>query len=212
MHDYTENERKYGGFSPEIEKNVKKNSDVFDIGCSTGELAKALSSKGCTVVGLDIDSNSLQQAKRYCIEIIHCDLDDFEKLDEHLGSRKFDHITLGDIVEHLKYPEYLIKYLRKYLKPEGSLITSIPNAAFISMRIKFLMGNFNYDKNGGLMDEDHLRFFSFKTAKKLFIASGYHISRCYGKSTVRPLFCFLNPLASIFPTLFAIHIIIIAKS
>ena len=100
MRDYTGNEKKYGGFSPEIEKNVKINSDVLDIGCSTGELAKALSSKGCSVVGLDIDSSSLQQAKQYCIEIIQCDLDDFENLDKHLRSRKFDYITMGDIVEH----------------------------------------------------------------------------------------------------------------
>ena len=71
MHDYTENEKKYGGFSPEIEKIVKRNSNILDIGCSTGELAKALSKKGCTVVGLDIDLNSLQKAKHYCTEIIN---------------------------------------------------------------------------------------------------------------------------------------------
>lgn len=209
--DYSVNEKKYNSYSREIERLVPAKSKVLDIGCTTGKLAQALKAKGCTVTGIDIDDASLKKASKYCEKVIKIDVDDLELFNKKLKDEKFDVITLGDILEHLKYPGVLLSHLRKYLNPDGVIVSSIPNSAFIWMRVRFLLGNFTYSKNGGLMDEDHLRFFSFNTVKTLFKNSDFNVCDIYGVSVVKSKYVFLKYLAKIFPTLFAIHILIVAK-
>lgn len=210
--NFKHNKEKYGGYSSEIFSLVPPGTRVLDVGCSTGTLARILvENKRCRVVGIDIDENSLKEASRYCDKVFRCDLDDLAKFNTIFVGELFDVIALGDVLEHLKYPGIFLYTLKRYLGNDGIIIASIPNAAFISLRIKFLFGDFSYDKGGGLMDEDHLRFFSFKTAKLLFEEAGYRLKKLYGVSIVRRRFWFLKPLAKIFPSLFAVHIIIVAQ-
>ena len=205
-------ELKYGGYNQEILKIVPGNSKVLDIGCSTGVLAKLLKNeKKCSIVGVDFDQKSLSIAKKNCLNVYCIDLDNAKDMRKYIRNTQFDVITIGDVLEHLKHPGVLLRELRRYLKPNGVLITSLPNSAFISMRAKFLFGDFNYNKNGGLMDADHLRFFSFDTAKLLFNESGYKITQIRGINIVRKRFWFLKPLSIIFPTLFSIQMLITAK-
>lgn len=209
--DYSKNKKKYlDGYSGGIEKLIKPKSKVLDVGCSTGKLAQVLAKKGCKVVGLDIDENSLKQAEKFCDKVIACDLDEIKTLNQKI-KRKFDFIAMGDLLEHIKYPGVLLFNLKNFLNSGGAIVTSIPNAAFILNRINFAFGKFDYNPKGGLMDEDHLRFFSFATAKKLFADSGYRVEIIYGVSAVQKKYWFLAILAKMLPTLFAIHIIILAK-
>lgn len=210
--NYDSNFQKYGGYSNSIANLVAPNSHVLDIGCSTGKLAQVLKNKNCKVFGVDIDRESLKKANEYCYKTLPCDLDDTEELKKIIKNETFDAITMGDIIEHIKYPGVLLANLKPFLSNKGKIIASIPNSAFILCRMKFLFGNFNYNKKGGLMDEDHLRFFSFKTAKNLFQDSGYQIQRFFGTCSVKNRFLFLRPLAKIYPKLFALHIIIAAKN
>lgn len=188
----------YNGYSPEILSYIKPTSKVLDVGCATGELSRRL--PGCDVTGIDINPGYP--------EAYTCDLDNTNAVKSILKDTKFDVIACGDVLEHLKNPKELLSALSENLKDGGIIIASIPNAAFISMRLKFLMGDFSYD-DCGLMDKTHLRFFNFKTAKELF--SGYKIKKIYGVNIVKDKFFFLRPLAKVWPSLWAIHIIVIAE-
>lgn len=203
---------KYGGHSPGIFSLVPHGSRVLDVGCSTGALAAHLGEeKDCYVTGVDIDKESLREAARYCERVFECDLDNAELLSKLLRGERFDVITLGDVLEHLKHPSDILRVLRQNLTDNGIAIASIPNAAFIWLRLRFLLGDFSYSEEGGLMDESHLRFFDFKTARLLFEKSDYKVLRVYGVSTVRKRFWFLVPLAKMLPSLFALHIIVVAE-
>jgi SAM-dependent methyltransferase len=210
--DYSKNAGKYDGDCPEMERAVPPKSKVLDIGCSTGKLAKALKKKGCEVYGIDIDKESLKKAAKFCTKVYQIDLDNLKSFDEKLRGQKFDAITMGDILEHLKYPGVLLEHLKKYLNPGGVLISTIPNIAFVFTRMKFLLGDFSYSKRG-LMDEDHLRFFTFTTARMLFKETGYELDvfRPSSHGIVSKKYFFIKPLARIWPGLFAIHIFVVAK-
>jgi len=210
---YKDNKKKYeGGYNKVIFSLVPSKTRVLDIGCSTGTLARVLTKgKKCLVTGIDIDDNSLKKASRYCDRVFKCDLDDLVKLDTVLAEESFDVITLGDVIEHLKYPGLLLNTLKKHLRKDGIIVASVPNSAFILLRIKFLFGDFSYSQKGGLMDEDHLRFFNIKTAKLLFKETGYKVEKAFGVNIVKKKFWFLKPLGKLLPSLFAIHIIITAK-
>lgn len=210
--DYSQNAQKYDGDCPEIAAAVPRDSYVLDIGCSTGKLARDLNGKGCKVEGVDIDRESLKKAARYCAKVYKIDLDNLKDFDIHLRGKKFEAITMGDILEHLKYPSVLLNHIKKYLAPGGIAVATIPNTAFVWTRVRFLLGNFSYSQQGGLMDEDHLRFFSFETARLLFESSGYEIVKIRPSShgIVNKKYFLVKLLSKLIPTLFAIHVFIVA--
>lgn len=202
----------YGGYSPDIFKLVPAGARVLDAGCSTGELAKKLSTeKDCDVVGIDMDVESLERAKKFCSQVYRCDLDNSQALTNHLTGKTFEVICLGDILEHLRDPWAFLETVSSFLERGGLVIASIPNAGFIGMRIRFLFNKLDYQDRGGLFDKWHLRFFNFRTARKLFVISGYRVRKIFGTAVVKKRFWILKMLSRFCPSLFALHIIVVAE-
>jgi len=146
---------------------------VLDVGCAIGSLGKYLKeTKNCHVVGIEIDKNAAEIARNIYDKVI---IGDVEELQEIVFSNEyFDAIILADILEHLARPDILLVKLKRYLKPEGYVIASIPNIAQLEIRLKLLFGKFEYEETG-ILDRTHLRFFTLKTAKELFHEVGYEV-------------------------------------
>lgn len=179
---------------------VGENKMVLDVGCATGYIGKRLKKKGCALVGIEIDKECAKIAKGVYSDIIIADI---EKLDvisypEHF----FDVIVFADILEHLKNPDATLIKFKKYLKNDGAIIVSLPNIARIEIRLKLLLGKFDYEEIG-ILDRTHLRFFTLKTAKHLLEKNGYKIISV-DYSGLASKYFFLKPL----PTLFAYQFII----
>lgn len=157
---------------------VGNNKHVLEIGCSTGYLSKKMKENGCYVVGIEINQASAQIAKQICDEIVVGDIED-NNIISMLNKKyeRFDVIVLGDVLEHCKEPSLVLKRLKKYLSEQGYLVISVPNIANINVRVSlFFLGRFNYCKHG-ILDEDHLRFFTLPTLRQCLINSGFHIEK-----------------------------------
>ena len=76
----------------------------------------------------------------------------------------------------MKRPDLVLGNLKRYLKPDGFVIASIPNIARLEFRLKLLFGKFNYEESG-ILSKGHLSFFTRKMAMGLFETSGYKISK-----------------------------------
>jgi len=169
----------YDTLNPEIIgfilQDAKKNQRIFDIGCGTGRLCRELKSKiNCFVAGIEIDEDSARAAKEVYDKVIIMDLEKIKGKDFKLEiDEKFDYLIFGDILEHTTDPGFLLRYFRSFLKDEGFAITSIPNVANWTVRIKLLSGKFDYD--GGILDPGHLKFFTYRTAKRLLEDNGYKV-------------------------------------
>jgi len=179
---------------------VGENKKVLDVGCASGYIGEHLKKKGCSLVGIEIDKKCAEIAKRAYEDVIIADVEKLEAISypEHF----FDVIIFADILEHLKNPsETLIKF-KKYLKKDGAVIVSLPNIAQIKIRLRLLLGKFDYEEIG-ILDRTHLRFYTLKTAKRLLENNSYKIiSVDYSGFVSR--YVFLKPL----PTLFAHQFII----
>lgn len=160
--------------------SVTPNTKVLDLGCWTGLLGEKLKKeKNCFVIGVDINEKALELAKKRLDKVFLADLDNW---DIKNGLPNFDYITATDVLEHLKNPEGLLLKVKKYLKDEGRLIISVPNIAFWTIRLKHLLGNFDYE-NTGILDNTHLRFFTKKTATQMLENCGYIIEKFYFTGT-----------------------------
>ena len=197
---------KYVSYNYRIFNLISPNKKVLDVGCATGKLLEELKSKkDCYTVGIEAEMNESQEAKIRCDQLIQGDIEKLEALPFSEGF--FDVIVFADVLEHLRRPDEVLKKMRAYLKDDGQFLISIPNIAFISIRLGLLFGMFNYTEYG-LLDKTHLRFFTLKTAKKLIEESGYKIIYLEGYNQVKLRYFFLKPLGKIFKTIFATDFII----
>src|SRR5262249_42998008 len=101
-----------------------------------------------------------------------------------LAGKKFDRILLQDVLEHLRFPEKLLRDCRDLLTPQGQLLVSLPNVANITVRLLLLMGRFDYTERG-ILDKTHLRFFTRRTARRMLEENGFEIIS--EKTTVMPV-------------------------
>ena len=145
---------------------------VLDVGCSTGYLAERLQQRGATVVGLDLDEQSAERARRFC-EAVH--VGDVETMELPFEPQSFDAILCGDLVEHLRDPVAFLERVRPLLRPGGRLVLSTPNIANWSVRLSLLFGRFRYTE-WGILDRTHTHFFTRKTLREALEAAGYRIT------------------------------------
>jgi 2-polyprenyl-3-methyl-5-hydroxy-6-metoxy-1,4-benzoquinol methylase len=199
---------RYDTFNPYIFAEVPEKIRVLDVGCATGLLGKRLrEEKGCFVVGIELDEKMAQEARRHLNQVIIADLDE----PFVLNSSTFDVIVFSDILEHLKNPAGLLKKLEHNLSDDGFYLISVPNIAFIKVRFDLLLGKFDYNSRGGIMDETHLHFYTRKTLLDLLKNVDFEAIFLRGYNLVKPRFFFLKILGHLFPTVFTIQFLVKAK-
>lgn len=148
---------------------IKPNSKILDIGCACGDFGSYIKSKdNFDVYGLEYDHVSIEIARNKHVyeKIEQCDLNFFDDriFSEHLNS--FDYVCLLDVIEHTWDPEKTINYALSFIKPGGHLIISLPNIGHSSIKSKLLNNDFSYTATG-ILDETHIRFFTYKTIASL---------------------------------------------
>jgi SAM-dependent methyltransferase len=101
---------------------------------------------------------------------------DVEKTELPFAEGYFDCIVYGDLLEHLFNPWSLLKRHRLLLRAGGRVIASIPNIAHYRIIKMLLKNEWNYSE-AGILDRDHLRFFTLKRIKEMFENAGLNIVR-----------------------------------
>lgn len=173
-----------------LKKNIGTEKKVLDIGCRDGALTRFYS-KGNKILGLDIDSYSLEEAsKNLNINIKQIDLNGDWGLENDL----FDVVVAAEIIEHLYYPDIVLEKIKNVLKKDGILLGSIPHAFSLQSRIRLFLGS---KKSTALQDQTHINHFSYKEFKKILSKNFKNIEI---EGIISKKFKFLN---LIFPFLFA---------
>jgi len=153
---------------------VPAGARVLDIGCGNGAFDRLLVERGCQVHGLDqhqaADIHGLDAYTRI----------DLDVRDHVFPVRGYDAILLLDILEHLRYPENLLAYLRANSGPDKpDVLISVPNVAFFIIRLRLLCGSFQYGKLG-ILDLTHTRLYSEASIVSLLERNGYAVRAVEG--------------------------------
>jgi SAM-dependent methyltransferase len=144
---------------------------VLELGCGTGRLGEQYKKAhpGAQWVGVDVSREALTIAAArldatYCVDLDETALDG-------VGSG-YDCVVMGNVLEHLKYPERLLEELKAITTPEATLLLGVPNMSHISVLERLIMGDACYDDEG-LMDRRHLRFYSCSSLFKMLLDCGW---------------------------------------
>jgi len=163
---------------PELVKHIQPGKNqILDVGCAEGLLGENLKQQGLAseVVGIELFPDAAKVAASKLDRVICGDIELMYQEGMGLEPESFDYIICGDVLEHLRDPLAVLSWLATRLKPEGQLITSVPNVRHWSVLLPLLFkGEWQYQSHG-IMDRTHLRFFTKKSAAKMLVDSGFHV-------------------------------------
>ena len=151
-----------------ILKNIQSTDTVLDLGCKHGEIANAVAEKVKTVIGIDMDSESVQLAKltfhRANLSFINADAVSY--LNE--SNQEFDTLIMSHILEHLDKPEEILMFCREHFK---NIYIEVPDFD------KSYLNHYRLKEGVKLIysDNDHVNEFDRFEIKKLIMDCGLNI-------------------------------------
>lgn len=153
---------------------------VLDIGCGAGDTGKRLldAGKAKWVTGIELISERGKAARSILNEVY---IGDIEEMKFDWKSGDFDCFIFGDVLEHIGDPWSLLKRLRPFLAKDGMVVASIPNVKHWPVVVNLIFHDEWRYTESGVLDITHLRFFTRRTAIRLFSEAGYSVE--YIRST-----------------------------
>ncbi|MEJ7587811.1 MAG: class I SAM-dependent methyltransferase [Ferruginibacter sp.] len=145
---------------------------ILDIGCGDGSNARLLIKRNCIVDGITISENEKAIAMAVMREVYVHDIEYGLPITEN---SIYDAVICSHVLEHICYPEQLMKDIHRVLKKNGCLIVALPNIMHYKSRWLLMKGNFNY-KDAGIWDYTHFRWYTFETARQLLQDYNYEIN------------------------------------
>ncbi|WP_051471846.1 methyltransferase domain-containing protein [Patulibacter minatonensis] len=166
---------------------------VLDVGCGAGSLGAALKAErpGLRVVGLEGFPEAAAEARTRLDEVLEVDLDAIDGLPHPEGT--FDAMIFGDVLEHLRDPQRLLRVLLPHLAPGGVLVCSIPNVKHWSVVHPLLVQDRWTYEDAGLLDRTHVHFFTLEEVGTMLDELGLEAVEI-GVNDLAPLPGALTPL------------------
>lgn len=154
-----------------IQEPKEREFNVLEVGCDLGATLLEIQAHypKCRTYGLDINKAVVDIARN----IAKVEYGDIDQLSIPFQV-KFDYIIFGDVLEHLRHPEEVVRMCRDWLNENGYIIASIPNVMHISVMKELIEGRFRYS-DSGLLDRTHIHFFTFYEIMNLFQKAGYEV-------------------------------------
>lgn len=111
---------------------IKPGQRILEIGCGEAGVLLAFLERGCTGVGVELDSPRLVHAAEWTKNYVdagkvhYIDKDIYKvEVEKELGG-KFDIIILKDVIEHIHNQDKLIAEMKRLLSPGGCIFFGFP--------------------------------------------------------------------------------------
>jgi 2-polyprenyl-6-hydroxyphenyl methylase/3-demethylubiquinone-9 3-methyltransferase len=157
---------------------------VFDLGCGSGAVANALSTRGYRVTGVDPSTDGIARARAA-----------YPTLDLHLGSAydelaarfgSFPAVVSLEVVEHVYDPRTYAASVYALLEPGGTAIISTPYHGYLK-NLAIALANKTDAHVNPLWDHGHIKFWSIRTLSVLLREAGFRDLRFERVGRIRAL-------------------------
>ena len=138
-------------------EGLPKGARVLDVGAASGTLARLCAGRGYIIRGIEPNVNWLGDAVNNYEDMFEGTLE--QTPSTYLAG--YEAVVCGDILEHLVNPEEQLHRLVSAQQEDCLFIISVPNVANVWIRLKLLLGHFDYSDRG-ILDRTHLHFFTLK--------------------------------------------------
>ena len=154
----------------DLSEFIKKDSNtrLLDVGCGKGDYIRYLSSQNINVEGLEpnpsfnIFYKNIPVSNNFIIDDLYKD-------------NTFDIITLIQVLEHLDNPVQKLETLRRYLKPDGTIVINVPSYNNPRILLYRYFGFKSVVKKDFI--KQHLYYYTPKTLSNVLNKSGFEVYR-----------------------------------
>lgn len=181
---------------------------LLELGCGAGAMARAVRERLPAppyYVGVELDPEALERARDALDLAVPCNLDQVPdwSTDPQLAEvarGRFDHLIIGDVLEHLREPWQVLRQAVASLAPGGRVLTCIPNVQHWSTWVQLARGSWPRS-DSGLFDRTHLRWFTLDDMVGLLRDTGLVVEqvvpRVFQAEQGRQVMRTLEPLAQL---------------
>ena len=107
---------------------IKQSGTVLDVGCGSGNFLRCMKEGGFSAFGIEPSGSGSEYARaEHGVEIYNGMIEDYLALN---SGRRFDVITLLNVLEHLTHPTQTLLQISRVLAPDGVLAIVVPDARF----------------------------------------------------------------------------------
>lgn len=147
-------------FNQVIEPIFQMKGKLLDVGAGNGTFVAAAKKQGWDATGLEFNKTACQKAKEiFDIELFQ---GSFYELEKFFSPESFDLISFNHVFEHVIDPVSYVKYITRFLKPNGCIYLGVPN-----------MGSDDYHKHGSkwvyLHIPAHISYFTCESLDDIFL-------------------------------------------
>lgn len=145
---------------------------ILEIGCACGAtlLKVRNSNSSAELYGLELNEAAAEVAANFA----RVESGNIEVLAKPEFAGKFDYIIMGDVLEHLVDTDSVLQKVRRWLKPFGCLLLSVPNVSHLKVLANILQGQWEYEETG-ILDRTHVRFFTMQSIQNCLAKNGFQL-------------------------------------
>lgn len=156
---------------------------LLEIGCGRGAFSQLLKdSRNIHVTAIEPFPEAAKVAAGRVNRLIASPI---ETALNELDGERFDCVVMNDVLEHLVDPWLTLRGLLPYIQVQGLLVASIPNVRFLPVLKDYVLrADWKYHTTG-VLDQTHLRFFTYHSMRKLFDVSGYDVLTVQGINAIK---------------------------
>ena len=175
----------YDNINPELLSLTPEGARyVLELGSGAGALARAVRDKCPELqhyVGIELDAEQGEYSRAFTSTTLIRNLDlmgNWDSDPEFVTARPsegFDCVLIGDVLEHLRNPDEVLRQAVSHLSPDGCVIACIPNVQHWSVFVNLVQGTWPREDQG-LFDRTHIRWFTLDDMVRLFQSAGLTVS------------------------------------
>lgn len=159
-----------------------ENASLLDVGCGYGQALAYFRRRGLRCFGFDPAQEAVTHARGQGLEVVHAGMERMRVFE----GRRFDVVTLFNVLEHLAEPVEVLEELRRdVLEPGGLVVLEVPND--FSPLQEAAVELYGADR-WWVAPPGHLNYFTPPTLRATLEGCGFHVHRV---ETTFPLELFL---------------------
>lgn len=150
---------------------------VLEIGCGAGRFR--------TNFPADIEYWGVEpvaEAAREAVGLTRVLVGTLDEVAASLPDGYFDLVVCNDVLEHMADPQKALATIRAKMAADGRLVGSLPNVRSVWVLLDLLFRRDWRYRESGVLDSTHLRFFTFKSARRLLTEGGFEIEVFRGRA------------------------------
>lgn len=188
---YLQEDFKRFSFYLELLKKYKSTGRILDIGCLSGSFLKLARDYGYTPYGIEYRLLAIEAArKKFDLQITE---GFFEELAPNiiLNNQRFEIITLWETLEHVLFPDNVIKNANQLLSKNGLIGITVPN--YDNLQVKILRERC-FHCLGGPGNAGHINMFTPTTLRTILEQNNFEVLliETEGSSSYHDVFAYLS--------------------